>query len=57
MEKLTKMLLSPFFNSLVAYNFWWLNIYNKNKYLAFGLLSLNILTLTTLPIIIWVFFK
>jgi len=57
MEKLTKILLSPFFNSLVAYNFWWLNIYNKNKYLAFGLLSINILTLATLPIIIWIFFK
>ena len=57
MEKLTKTLLSPIFNTLIVYNFWWLEIYNKNKYLAFGLLSLNILTLATLPIIVLVFFK
>jgi hypothetical protein len=55
MEKLTKTLLSPIFNTLIVYNFWWLEIYNKNKYLAFGLLSLNILTLATLPIIVLVF--
>tara|TARA_B100001939_G_scaffold44668_1_gene34462 strand:+ start:1175 stop:1348 length:174 start_codon:yes stop_codon:yes gene_type:complete len=57
MEKLTKTLLSPIFNTIIVYNFWWLEIYNKNKYLAFGLLSLNILTLATLPIIVLVFFK
>ena len=52
MEPLIKTLLTPIFNMLVAYNFWWLDVYNKNKYLAFGLLSINILTLATLPIII-----